>query len=341
VAEEKIDAKLSEAVAKSEAIEAEERTPSAEELAEALRLLTPAIGNADVSTVPSHGTLVTAGPRWIAESVALTSEESAISLEAEMFSTFGATFAAASGGESESARITGVSAITAAVENRLAEAELAANAKALSDQEAERRSAETAAGEASVAETPAEVVVAASNAASPAVDGIEPEKGTPEKIGSEKTGPEKLEAEQNDSPAKGAAEAPAEEVTAATFAEAVSNDEVEVKAEQNEEPISATRALGGDENQDSSSDSGGQDSMGKDVKAKSGKSNWHQIHTAPASAAANSDAVEAAKQAESGAEESPKAMAAAAAESSASMSATDASTIAKIVEEIARKLAGK
>lgn len=358
VAEEKIDSKPAEGVAKSDAIEAEERTPSAEELAEALRLLTPAIGNADVSTVPAHGTLVTAGPRWIAEPVALTSEESAISLEAEMFSTFGATFAASSGGESESARITGVSAITAAVENRLAEAELAANAKALSDQEAERRSAETAAGEASVAETPAEVVVAASNAASPAVDGIEPEKISPEKIGSEKIGPEKLEsekleAEQKDSPAKSAEEAPAEEVAAATFADAVSKDEVEVKAEHNGELVSATTAALADENQGSSSDSGGQDSMGKDVKAKSGKSNWHQIHTAPASAAANSDVVEAAKQAESGAEESPKAMAAAAAESSASMSATDASTIAsivdsvmadlrpKIVEEIARKLAGK
>ena len=338
VAEEKIDSKPAEGVAKSEAIEAEERTPSAEELAEALRLLTPAIGNADVSTVPS---------RWIAESVALTSEESAISLEAEMFSTFGATFAAASGGEIESAGITGVSAIAAAVENRLAEAELAASAKALSDQEAERRSAETAAGEASVVETPAEVV-AVSNAASPVVDGIEPEKITPEK-----PEPEKVEAEQKDSPARGAEEAPAEEVAAATFAGAVSMDEVEAKAEHNRELVGATTAVLADEKQDSSSDSGGQDSMGKDVKAKSGKSNWHQIHTAPASAAANSDVVEAAKQAESGAEESPKAMAAAAAEGSASMSATDASTIAsivdsvmadlrpKIVEEIAKKLAGK
>jgi len=94
--------------------------------------------------------------------------------------------------------------------------------------------------------------------------------------------------------------------------------------------------------------------MGKDVKAKPGKSNWRQIHTAPAGAAANSDVVEAAKQAESGAEEAPKAMAAvAAAEGAASASATDASTIArivdsvmadlrpKIVEEIAKKLAGR
>ena len=95
--------------------------------------------------------------------------------------------------------------------------------------------------------------------------------------------------------------------------------------------------------------------MGKAVKAKSGKSKWHQIRTAPTSEAANSDVVEAAKQAE----EAPKAMAAAAAAaqgsatSSPAASVPDASTIAsivdsimadlrpKIVEEIAKKLAGK
>ncbi len=86
--------------------------------------------------------------------------------------------------------------------------------------------------------------------------------------------------------------------------------------------------------------------MSTDGKAK-GKSNWRQIHTAPASATAKTDVVEAAKQAQ--AEEAPKVMAAAAAEGSA----TDASSIAsivdsvladlrpKIVEEIAKKLAGK
>jgi hypothetical protein len=274
-----------------------------------------------------------AGPRWVAEPVALTLEESAISLEAEMFSTFAATFAAGSGGEIESVGITGVSAIAAAVENRLAEAELTAGAKTLPEQGAERSTETTAAAaETSVVEAPAEVVAAVSNAASPMVGGIEPEK----------TEAEKLEADRKGSPDKVAEEAPAEQISAATFADAGSKDEVEVTAAVAEE------------NQDSSSDSGGQDSMGKDVKAKSGKSNWHQIHTAPASAAANSDVVEAAKQAAAGAEESPKAMAAAAAaEGSASPSATDASTIAsivdsvmadlrpKIVEEIAKKLAGK
>jgi len=374
-AEEKVEAKPSEAVAvaiKSEAIEPSapaetvaakdkgsepeasetaEPAPSDEALAEALRLLTPATVNADVSTVPPHrtsdGTVVSAGqllaeeaarnaaagPRWVAEPVALTLEEAAISLEAEMFSTFAATFAAGSGGEIESAGITGVSAIAAAVENRLAEAELTAGAKTLPEQGAERSTETTAAAaETSVVEAPAEVVAAVSNAASPMVGGIEPEK----------IEAEKLEADRKGLPDKVAEEGPAEQISAATFADAGSKDEVEVTAAVAEE------------NQDSSSDSGGQDSMGKDVKAKSGKSNWHQIHTAPASAAANSDVVEAAKQAAAGAEESPKAMAAAAAaEGSASPSATDASTIAsivdsvmadlrpRIVEEIAKKLAGK
>jgi len=385
-AEEKIEAKPAEAVAvaikseaaeasapeavaardkgsKPEASEADEPAPSDEALAEALRLLTPATAIADVSTVPSRGTSygtvaaagqllreeaarnAAAGPRWVAEPVALTTEEAAISLEAEMFSTFAATFAAAPGGDIESVGITGVSAIAAAVESRLAEAELAASAKALSERGAEHSSQTIAApAETSVVEAPAEVVATVSNAASPVVDGIEPEK-----IESEK-----LEGERRDSPAKIAEEAPAEQVAAATFADAGSKDEVKATAEHNEEPVSGTTAAVAEENQDSSSDSGGQDSMGKDVKAKSGKSNWHQIHTAPASAAASNDVVEAAKQAAAGAEESPKAMAAAAAaEGSASPSATDASTIAsivdsvmadlrpKIVEEIAKKLAGK
>src|SRR6266404_4873622 len=385
--EEKIEAKPAEAVAvaikieaaeasapeavaakdkgsKPEALEADEPAPSDEALAEALRLLTPATASADVSTVPSHETELAsvqllreeaasnaaAGPRWVAEPVALTTEEAAISLEAEMFSTFAATFAASPGGDIESVGITGVSAIAAAVESRLAEAELAASAKALSERAAERSSQTTAAApETSVVEAPTEAVAAVSNATSPVVEGIEPEKVEPETIEAEK-----LEAEWKDSSAKVAEEAPAEQVAAATFADSGSKDEVEATAEHNEEPVSGTTAAVAEENQESSSDSGGQDSMGKDVKSKSGKSNWHQIHTAPASAAASNDVVEAAKQAAAGAEESPKAMAAAAAaEGSASPSATDASTIAsivdsvmadlrpKIVEEIAKKLAGK
>ena len=364
-----------------ETAEAEEPAPSDEELAEALRLLTPATGHAAVSTVPSHGTLVAAGqllaeeaarnaagsPRWIAEPVALSPEEAAISLEAEMFRTFAAMpaampaaiSAATSGGEVESTAITGVSAIAVAVENRLAAAEMAASAKALAGQGDEPGSgevrssehglsefvSETTAAETTVVEAPAEVTAAVPNGASRLEDAIAPQKMEPEKLAqeepeAEELESEKLEAEQKDAAAQVAEEAPAEEVAAATFADAVGKDEVE--------------AAVAEEDQDSSSDSGSQESMGSDMKSKSGKSNWHQIHTASASAAASRD-VETAKQAEPVAEEAPKAMAAAAAAEggTAFTPATDARTIAsivdsvladlrpKIVEEIARKLAGK
>ena len=60
-----------------------------------------------------------------------------MSLEAEMFRTFAAMPAtmpaSSSGAEEESVRITSVSAIAAAVENRLAEAGLAASPKASAD----------------------------------------------------------------------------------------------------------------------------------------------------------------------------------------------------------------
>ncbi len=357
-----------------ETAEAEEPMPSDAELAEALRWLTPATGSADVATVPSHGNLAAAGqvlaeeaariaasgPRWVAEPVTLSPEEAAISLEAEMFRSFGTMPATAPGGESEPVRMPRVSAIAAAVENRLAEAGLAASSTSWAERGAERCSSEhgseTTATEASDGEAPAELMTEASNAASSLVEGSAPEVAP--QIGQEVEA-EKIETEQKDSPAE---EAPAEEVAAATFADAVGTDEIEVTGEQNGEPVSGTGTavatpVTAEENQDSSSDAGGREAMGKTVKAKSRKSKWHQIRTAPTSEAANSDAVEAAKQAEDAAEEAPKAMAAAAAKGSAtsSMAASvpDASTIARIVdsvmadlrpkilEEITKKLAGK
>ncbi len=338
------------AVKEHEPAEAEEPAPSDADLAEALRLLTPATGHAEVPTVPSPGTLVAAGSRWVAEPVTLSPEEAAISLEAEMFRTFIATPST----EIEPARITGVSAIAAAVENRLAEVEMAVSAQGLAGPEAGHGSeepgsaerslvehaSETIAAQTSVVEASAEVMTAVSNQAIPPVDGIEPEIENEIK-------PKKIEAERNESPEKVAEEEPA----AATFADAVDRDKIEVAAERNGESAGAATAVAAEENQDSSSEAGGRESMGTDGKGKSGKSNWHRIHT-PASAAATSDVVEAAKQAEPVAEEAPKAMAAAA-EGSSSMSTTDARTIAsivdsvmadlrpKIVEEIAKKLAGK
>jgi CheY-like chemotaxis protein len=347
-----------------EAAEAEEPAPSDADLAEALRLLTPATGHAEVSTVPSPGTLVAAGSRWVAEPVTLSPEEAAISLEAEMFSTFTAT----PGAEIGPVRINGVSAIAAAVENRLAEAEMAASAKALAQPGAEHglpeyglaehglvehglveHGAETTAAEPLVVEAPAEAMASGSNPATPSVDGseLETEKEiTAELIEPGKVEPGKVEAERTRFLEKIAEE------ERATFADAVDRDEIKAAAEPSGEPADEA-AAGSESNQDSSSEVGGRESMGTDGKAKSGKSNWHRIHAGSASAGSASDVVEAAKQAEHAAEEAPRVMAAAAAEGSASASAADASTIAsivdrvmadlrpKIVEEIAKKLAGK
>ena len=341
--------KTAETIAASE-LETEEPTPSDAELAEALRLLTPATGNGAVAAVASGENLTEAGQlaageaapvgasslRWVAEPVALSVEEAALSLEAEMFSTF-ALPATNSSDEIESRRITGVSAIAAAVENRLAAAARAAGGTSLVQYSgSSEQGAQGAAAETSAAAAPAEMMAAASEAARPLVDRMSPE------------------AEQTDSAAGVAEEAPVVEAVATTFADAVSEDEVEGTATQNGEPIGGTKAATAGENQDSSSDFGSPESMGKDGKAKSKKST-SQMRTKAASAVASSDvAEEAGKQAEPAAEETPKAMAAAAtAEGSSSPSIPDASTIAsivesvmadlrpRIVEEITRKLAGK
>jgi CheY-like chemotaxis protein len=155
------------------AVEAAEPTANDTELAEALRLLTPTTEHANLSMAGTQGNLsseeVVAG-RWVAEPVALSPEEAAISLEAEMFRTFASMPEAltVSGAELESSPMSGVSAITATVENRLAEAELAARSKA-STNEAESCSdesgAEATAEQASAEIAPAEAMAAVSQVA--------------------------------------------------------------------------------------------------------------------------------------------------------------------------------
>jgi len=309
-----------------EAAEAEEPTPSAAQLAEALRLLTPAIKQADIATVPSNGNQSAAsGSQWVAESVALTPEEAAISLEDEMFGSLAAKSAAnastESSGEVEAERVTVVSAITAVVENRLAEAEEAANAKALAGQGHETPV------EAPEEENSAEVLAAVSDAASSLVAGIDLGNPGPEGIVADK-----FEAVEQDSPAKVADAAPAGTAR---------GDEVEA--------VNATASMT-EENLDLSSEAGGQESMGNDGKGNSG---WRQIHTASPSAPAHRDVEEAKQHADPEVAESVKAMAAAAAEGAASGSATDVSEIAsivdtmlaelkpKLIQEIAKKLAKK
>ncbi len=352
-----------------EAAETEEPTPSAEQLAEALSLLTPAIAHADISTATSHPAQGSArefladeaprhapsGSQWMAEAVALSPVEAAISLEAEMFGTMAAKSAAmseamsqansetASGGEIEPERVTVVSAIAAAVENRLAEAEVEASARALAEQGRE------SAAETSDEENPGEVLAAVSNAANSLVAGIDLGKPEPGEIEAAKIEAEQHEAAERDTAAQVAEEAPADKL---------SKNEAEAAAEQNEEPVrgtaaAAARASTTEENQDPSSEVGGQESMGNEGKDKSSKSSWRQIHTVPASAPAPRDVAEAKQHADPEVAESGKAMAAAAAEGAASASATESSEIASIVDtmlaelkpklmqEIAKKLAKK
>ncbi|MGA8537976.1 MAG: response regulator, partial [Terriglobales bacterium] len=86
-------------VVEQAAVEPEaEEAPSDTELTAALRLLTPAGGHEDASTISSHADMpgettaqaAEGATRWVAEPVALSPEEAAISLEAEMFRTFAA-----------------------------------------------------------------------------------------------------------------------------------------------------------------------------------------------------------------------------------------------------------
>jgi CheY-like chemotaxis protein len=333
--------------------------PSEAELTEALRLLTPSTGMANVATSLSNGNAAhsqllsdevtgnsssgpsSGGPRWIADAVALSAEEAAMSLEAEMFRTFASmpTTTNASGpvapssGELAPERIIGVSAIAAAVESRMAAAGMGSGTETWSSQHS--RSMENAAAEAAAALEASAELLAAASAATPVVD----------LIGAEVERKIVAEAEKEYAQAKVAEEAPAEEFASATFADAMGKSEIEAAAEAT---IDAT-----EQNQDSNTEVGGQDSMGK--KTKSEKSNLQETQAAPANAAevaanfAGND-VAAANQTVPVAEEAPKAMAAAA---DSSASANDARTIAnivdsvmadlrpRIVEEIAKKLAGK
>jgi len=364
-----------------EKAETEEPAPSDEELAEALRLLTPSISNADTNTIPSHGTLVAAGqllaeevarhsshPRWVAEPMALSAEESALSLEAEMFQTFAVAPIGVSAAETEAIHMTGVSAIAAAVESRMATLDLAANNAAETKPEAEP--AVEAAIPVSSDSAPLPEITAAAAKESSAFDTPAPEPSaakSSEPISEDKISEEKksepvelapvVEATTSEILTKVPEETQVDDFAGGTFAGAVGTDAAAQSVDQPGESMGATTpAVGSAEstqdNEDSSSDLGGED-----MASKSGKSTWHQIRTGPATTVTGPDAVEAAKQAAGqAAEEAPKAMAAAAAaegSTSSSASTTDASTIAsivdsvmadlrpKIVEEIAKKLAGK
>ncbi|HVM92036.1 MAG TPA: response regulator [Terriglobales bacterium] len=117
---------MAAATSAEESIEPEAPMPTDAELAEALRLLTPSTPHAEenapmpVAAAPDWSTEDTmelpARPRWVAEAIQLTPEESALSLEAEMFRSF-----ASNAEKSEPAAAEDpLAAIQAAVENRIA-----------------------------------------------------------------------------------------------------------------------------------------------------------------------------------------------------------------------------
>jgi CheY-like chemotaxis protein len=343
--------------------------PSDAELAAALQLLTPATGASDLS--PSNGTGVTghpsqhldegapSGPRWVAESVALSAEESSIALEAEMFGT---SFVAAAGSAAASAtsanpvaaeggmeRGIGFSGIAAAVENRLAEAGLGAGGSTWASER--ERSVENAAAEAASAlEASLELLAAASAAnplptrASQAVDDVE------RRLASARSETDRRESRDD------AAEEKFSQENSATFADAMTSNgdknEIESTANRSGESHEAVQGavIPTIESVDDSMELEGQDSMSKNGKTKSGKSNSNEIRTEP-QPSAEGDLVEAANQKSPALDDPQKAMAAAASEGSSA--GTDASTIAsivdsvmadlrpRIVEEIARKLAKK
>ena len=350
-------AKVNEAETEAEA---EERTPNDAELAEALRLLTPATGNADANSV---------SPRWVAENVAVSPEEAKISLEAEMMgitSSRPATPAADSValvGETNGDRSIGFSGIAAAVENRLAEAGLGTSHKTWANRH--ERSREDAAAEAAAALEASAELLAAASAATPMVEQIgarverklsiernETERNETDRDRSErneinrKDKDKDKDVERNEPQGSFAEHTPAHEDDSATFADAVSRDSDEASSSEATASVAAIEEA----NHNSNTEVGGENSMSNDGKTKSGKSNWREIRTAPTSAS-QTDLVEAAKQDTPAPETGQKAMAAGAGENSGS--ATDSSTIAsivdsvmadlrpRIVEEIAKKLAKK
>jgi CheY-like chemotaxis protein len=153
------------APATAEALEPEAPMPSDAELAEALRMLTPTTPQAEAApqlaetisaTRPwsdNEETMeISAGKRWVAEALELTPEESAMSLEAEMFRSF-----AANAEKIEALPVDNpLAAIQLAVENRLA-AEAAAAAEAAGEAAPKAMAATAPAGVASAASAESDI----------------------------------------------------------------------------------------------------------------------------------------------------------------------------------------
>lgn len=222
-------------------------SPSAEELAEALRFLTPSPSPAAPQTLAEAGAVLASelsrsvggGSRWIAESVALSPDEASGSLEAEMFRTF----ATSTDGQTASHNETSASdSVTEATSKMHVEAAMTANGQ-----------------DSTRVATPAE--------------------SSSSSQGSE-TG-------QTNLPAKQAEDAPEEQVASMTFADAGRSEESEsVSASAETVNNEATEAQHEDISK-LENGPGGEDAMGKETKGKGGKSNWHQIRSGAPSAEIN------------------------------------------------------
>jgi hypothetical protein len=295
------------ATSSQERASTEGSSPSAEELADALRFLTPSqtpgasqtLGEAGAALADELSRRSGNGNRWVAEAMALSPEEASGSLEAEMFRTF----AASAGGQTTSN--VAASATGSSSEPGVAGTETTAEIQSRGPRF-----------------TPAEESLAAAMAVSASAS-------------------KQTEPPQKDSPAQGAEEAP-EEVAAATFADAVRRDERE-SISVTAQTVTSMSAEAPAHDQDSSSENaaGGQEAMAKETKGKGGKSNWHQIRSAAPPA---NDTVEAAKQAEETPKTMAAAASADGSDPNSIASIVDsvlADLRPRIVEEIARKLAKK
>jgi CheY-like chemotaxis protein len=295
------------ATSSQERASAEGSSPSAEELAEALRFLTPSqtpgasqtLGEAGAALADELSRGSGNGNRWVAEAMALSPEEASGSLEAEMFRTF----AASAGGQTTSN--VAASATGSSSEPGVADTETTAEIQSRGPRF-----------------TPAEESLAAAMAVSASAS-------------------KQTETPQKDSPSLRSEEAP-EEVAAATFADAVSRDETE-SISVTAQTVTSVSAEAPAHEEDSSSENaaGGLEAMGKETKGKGGKSNWHQIRSAAPPA---NDTVEAAKQAEETPKTMAAAASADGSDPNSIASIVDsvlADLRPRIVEEIARKLAKK
>jgi len=282
--------------------EPEGSSPSAEELAEALRFLTPSQSPAAPRTMEEAGAALANelshgnGNRWMAETVALSPEEASGSLEAEMLRTFGPS----------------------AVEQTAGHNAVAASAPA------------------------SEPGVAATEAMAAIIAAAQENTALAVAMGASASPSEQAEQEQKDPPAKPVEEAHEEQPAPVTFADAVRNDETESVSASAENLVSPSAETQYEEVSSLEDGPGGEEAMGKEAKGKGGKSTWHQIRSGPPSASSDSvEAAKQANEPKTMAAAASADGATDASSIASIVDSVLADLRPKIVEEIAKQLAKK